>query len=68
MNGSELHAELHVTAFTLADLRAEQEAHLARLAAMRARLEGALLQSRAHVVQRVRFIEDVSGTVLVRED
>jgi hypothetical protein len=67
VNGSELHAELHVTAFTLADLRAEQEAHLARLAAMRARLEGALLQSRAHVVQRPRFIEDMSGVVVCED-
>lgn len=67
MNGTELHAELHVATFTLADIRAEQEAQLARFAALRARLEGALQRSRECRAYKPRFIEDLRGVVVCED-
>jgi hypothetical protein len=67
MNGSDLHAELHIAAFALEELREEQEVSLVRLRAMRLRLEATLQRVRVHTVRQPRFISDVGG-VLARYD
>jgi hypothetical protein len=61
MNGTELHAAMHVEAYHLADLRAEQETTLAHVAAMRRRLEGALQRAREHTSALPPYIEDMRG-------
>lgn len=67
MKGTELHAELHLAAFALADVMAEHAVSLAHVAALRRRIEGALQRAREHVLPAPRYIEDLRGFVVCED-
>lgn len=68
VNGTELHAALHVEACGMAILRDDFETTLAQAQAMRLRAEAALERARAHIIPAQRFIKDMSGAVHVQVD